>query len=101
MNRVRAMTWYRAAAGEQERLHGAFCEVSRALEGTPGLVATELLRSGTQPDSFVVMSEWESLAAFRRWQSAAGHSLTTALRPFLDRGRPGQHWDLLEVSAAC
>lgn len=93
----------------------AYHQISAELAGVPGLLGNELLREvgpdevgisemgtsagGTGEVGFVVMSEWESLSAFRRWEQGASHRGTTApLRPYQDsrRGRP---FGLYEVTA--
>ncbi|MGW2425635.1 antibiotic biosynthesis monooxygenase family protein [Streptomyces sp. NPDC001709] len=76
----------------------AYHHISKALRGTPGLLGNELLRSRLDPRCFVVMSEWESLEAFQRWEQGPGHRETTApLRPYQDASR-GRPFDVLTVS---
>jgi heme-degrading monooxygenase HmoA len=98
--RVRVLVWHRVADGELAALEEAYHQVSRTLRGTPGLLGSELLRSGMQPWSLLVISEWESMDAFRAWEEGAEHRATTApLRPYRDHHR--QHpFELYEVAAA-
>jgi heme-degrading monooxygenase HmoA len=78
----------------------AYHRVSRELRGTPGLLGNELLRSVRDPRGFVVMSHWESLAAFTAWEAGPAHRATTApLRPRLDGARPVP-FEIYEVRAA-
>jgi heme-degrading monooxygenase HmoA len=66
----------------------AFDAIARALAGTPGLLGSELLQASIDVGSVVVMSEWESMAAFKTWEQSATHKATTApLRPYQDHGR--------------
>ncbi len=78
----------------------AYHQISAALAGVPGLLGNELMREvGQDGAAFVVMSEWESMSAFQRWEQGADHRRTTApLRPYQDsrRGRP---FALYEVTA--
>jgi heme-degrading monooxygenase HmoA len=67
----------------------AYTAISKSLAGVPGLLRNQLLRSVPEPWRFVVTSEWESLAAFRRWESGADHRGTTApLRRMQDFDAP-------------
>jgi heme oxygenase (mycobilin-producing) len=78
----------------------AYHAISQELTGTPGLIRNELLRSAADPREFVVLSHWESLAAFRTWESGAGHrAATSPLRPFQDRRRHPP-FGIYQVSAA-
>ena len=78
----------------------AYHRISRILAGTPGLLGNQLLREVDGDGGFVVLSRWESLAAFRDWESGAGHRDATApLRPYQDRRR-GRPFGVYEVVAA-
>ena len=98
--RVRVLVWHRVADGELVAVEEAYRQVSQGLRGTPGLLGSELLRSGQQPSSMLVMSEWESLEAFRAWEEGTEHRAATApLRPYRDHHR--QHpFELYQVTAA-
>ncbi len=88
MSRVRVLVWHRVPESERANVEQAHRQISAALRGTPGLLASELLRARGEPDSVVVMSEWESLAAFEAWESGTGHRGTTApLRAYRDQER--------------
>jgi heme-degrading monooxygenase HmoA len=68
----------------------AYHGVSQSLAGTPGLVRNALLELVDAGDRFVVLSEWESLDAFRAWESGTDHRrLTAPLRPYHDRSMAG------------
>jgi heme-degrading monooxygenase HmoA len=89
--RARVLLYCRADGADEPRVVQAYHEISRNLAGTPGMLRNELLRDVLDPASFVVLSEWESLAAFRSWEEGSAHRGTTsALRPYQDhsRGRP-------------
>jgi heme oxygenase (mycobilin-producing) len=63
----------------------AYQKVSAELAGTPGLVGNELMRSVHRSDGYLVASEWESLAAFTKWEQGAAHRAQTApVRPYQD-----------------
>lgn len=88
-DRTRVLLYHRASAAAIDELAAAYHAISAGLRGTPGLLANELLRSTTDPEAFVVVSEWESLAAFQRWQDLPDHRQTTApLRPYRDMTLP-------------
>ncbi|WP_225439866.1 antibiotic biosynthesis monooxygenase family protein [Amycolatopsis eburnea] len=80
---VRVLLYHLAddAAG----IEAAYHEASRRLEGVPGLLGNELLRSVHAENGFVVVSSWTDLAAFDAWERGAGHKEQTApLRPYRD-----------------
>ncbi|MFY1699374.1 MULTISPECIES: antibiotic biosynthesis monooxygenase family protein [unclassified Solwaraspora] len=63
----------------------AYHQVSRELDGTPGLVRNALLELVDPPGSMVVLSEWASMAAFHAWEQGAAHrQITAPLRPYQD-----------------
>jgi heme oxygenase (mycobilin-producing) len=97
--RVRVVIWYRCPGGTDE-IVGIFGRIAGRLNGTPGLLNSELLQSYGESDSVAVMSEWESLEAFRTWESGANHRGTTApLRMYQDRRRD-RPFEIYEVAAA-
>lgn len=98
--RARVLVWYRAPQHDPAAIERAYEEVSRELAGTPGLLGNELLRSGDGSGRMLVMSEWESLDAFRTWEEGVHHrGATSPLRPYQDRGRE-QVFEIFEVAAA-
>jgi heme-degrading monooxygenase HmoA len=89
--RVRVLVYARAESGDTEKVVAAYHRVSAELEGTPGLLANELLHSLAESCDFAVLSEWESEEAFLDWERGSAHRGTTApLRPYQDtrHGRP-------------
>jgi heme-degrading monooxygenase HmoA len=83
--RIRVLLLHRAPEAQVGDLTEAYRLISEELRGTPGMLGNELLRSELEPDAFIVMSEWDSLAAFRQWESLPDHKSTTApLRPYRD-----------------
>lgn len=88
------------AIADAEGVERAYHQISAALQGTPGLLGNELLREfGRADGGFVVLSEWESMAAFEAWEQGADHRTTTApLRPYQDTSR-GRPFGLYEVIA--
>jgi heme-degrading monooxygenase HmoA len=97
--RVRVLV-YAGAPGDATAVEDAYHTVSRALEGTPGLVGNALLRGVHDPSAYVVMSEWRDLEAFRAWERGAEHrDVTAPLRP-LQRAVQGAAFGIYEVTAA-
>lgn len=81
-------------------IEAAYHEVSRELAPVPGLLGNELLRSAHDPTGFVVVSSWQSMELFERWEQGAGHQDTTApLRPFRDT-RMSMPFGIYQVAAA-
>jgi heme-degrading monooxygenase HmoA len=98
--RARVMLFCRAPQGDGDPIADAYHTISSGLAGTPGLLGNELLRDVMEPDGFIVLSEWESLAAFRSWESGSAHRGTTSpLRQYQDHGR-GRPFGLYEVTAS-
>lgn len=81
---VRVLVYH--VTGNEEGIRAAYQATSQRLAGVPGLLGNELLRSVTDHQRFVVMSQWTSFAAFREWEAGPDHRDATApLRPFQDR----------------
>ncbi|ELP64505.1 antibiotic biosynthesis monooxygenase family protein [Streptomyces turgidiscabies] len=97
--RVRILLHLRATAEQVSEIEEGYHRISKDLAGTPGLLGNELLRDVADPGAYAVLSEWESMAAFRDWEVGAGHRGTTSpLRPYQDTGRPSP-FALFEVEA--
>ncbi|GAA2517676.1 antibiotic biosynthesis monooxygenase [Winogradskya consettensis] len=85
--RVRVLLYATAPADSPDAVARVYHQISEALLGTPGLLRNELLSGVDKPDSFVVLSEWESEEAFFEWERGADHRQVTApLRPYQDAG---------------
>jgi heme-degrading monooxygenase HmoA len=98
--RVRVMIFASAPDADPEAVAEAYHRISAELAGTPGLLGNELMRSVFQPNGYVVMSEWESLDAFREWENGPNHRDTTSpLRAYQD-GRPAGPFGIYEVAAS-
>ena len=98
--RARVLIWHRAPVDDPDAVRRAYEQISSRLAGTPGLLGNELLRGVDDPGRLVVMSEWESLAAFKAWEQTAEHRpSTSALRPYQDRDRD-RFFEVYEVTAA-
>lgn len=97
IQRVRIMLYHRAPSAETGVVEKAYREISEELSGTPGLLGNELLRSLTDPDVFVVLSEWQSVEAFDSWDKGPDHKgQTSPLRPYQDQTRE-KPWEILAV----
>ncbi len=71
---------------EPGAVESAYHRICHDLVGTPGLLGNELLRRVDDGRRFAVMSEWESLSAFREWEAGPAHRAATApLRPYHDQ----------------
>jgi heme-degrading monooxygenase HmoA len=100
MSRIRVLVFRAAPADSSSDLEQAYHQVSQTLQAIPGLLGNELLRSVTQPNGFVIMSEWESLEAYLAWENDPVHgNKTSPLRPYLDPDRNKQ-FEVYEVIAA-
>ena len=98
---ARVIVWHQAPDGDTAELERAYHAISEQLDGTPGLVANELLRSVRKPGYFAVLSEWASLADFQAWEQGPEHRKDTSpLRPYQEKDRPGGHYEIYEVAAA-
>lgn len=83
---VRVLIWYRAATGGP--VVDGHTEIARSLAGEPGLVSAQLHRSLSDPDSYLVISEWTDRSSFERWEKGTSHKgQTSPLRAYLDRAR--------------
>lgn len=70
-------------ADDVDEIEAAYRRVSRRLEGVPGLLSNELLRSMDEPKRYVVASTWSDPSAFRQWEQGREHlGQTEPLRPF-------------------
>ena len=93
---------YQAAYDEEQlaALRAAYHRVSERMAGVPGLLGNELLRSPADPTALAVMSRWESMAAFLKWEQGTDHRQDTApLRPYRDTRTPAP-FAVYEVDAA-
>jgi heme-degrading monooxygenase HmoA len=80
---VRVMVFATVATGHEAAFEAAYARVAASVQGTPGHVRDELLRECDRPGRYVLLSEWESAAAFRAWEDAPIHrQLTTPMRPY-------------------
>lgn len=90
--------WHRGT--DAAAIDDAYRLVSGRLAGTAGLLGNRLLRSLTDPASYLIQSEWQDLDAFTAWESTPGHPEATApLRQYRDySSQPGGH-AVYEVTA--
>ncbi|GLW06788.1 antibiotic biosynthesis monooxygenase [Microtetraspora sp. NBRC 13810] len=99
-SRARVLIYAAAPSDEPGAVEAAYHRISGDLAGTPGLLGNELLRAADDPAAFVVMSEWESLDAFRAWEEGAGHRDTTAPLRRYQRAPGTRPFGIYEVTAA-
>ncbi|KAB1142367.1 antibiotic biosynthesis monooxygenase [Streptomyces luteolifulvus] len=102
---VRVVLYFRLAEGQDvDELVQAYHESSKALQGTPGMLRNELLRSSQEPARFAVLSEWRDRHAFQEWENGARHKGQTAsIRRFADphpSGAPFAIYDVVEYYAS-
>jgi len=94
---VRVLLYVRAPDGDPSRVHEAYERINKELDGTPGLVGSELLHSSLDDDAFAVLSHWTDMDAFRTWEQGPGHRKETSpLRPYQDRDS-GRHYGIYRV----
>jgi heme-degrading monooxygenase HmoA len=99
-SKVRVLIYARAPESDPAAVTDVYHKISRELSGAAGLVGNELLRSTSDARGFVIMSEWENMAAYRAWDERQDHrEMTTPLRPLHDR-EPSVPFGVYEVTAA-
>jgi heme-degrading monooxygenase HmoA len=80
---ARVMVIATVAPGKEAAFEAAYAQVTRQVKGTPGHIRDELLRAADEPGAYVLLSEWESVAAFKAWEDAPIHrETTTPMRPY-------------------
>jgi heme oxygenase (mycobilin-producing) len=94
---IRILLYHRIPVDSSATLEKAYREISEELAGTAGLIGNELLHSLTDPGVFVVLSEWQSMAAFTSWDKGPDHKgQTSPLRPYQDQTRE-KPWEIFTV----
>ncbi|MGX2993078.1 antibiotic biosynthesis monooxygenase family protein [Streptomyces sp. JNUCC 64] len=81
-----------------EDVLAAYHETSRRMAGTPGLLGNQLMNELGRPESYVVVSHWDTWESFEEWESGPEHKGQTApLREFRDteRARPFEIYEVL------
>jgi heme-degrading monooxygenase HmoA len=80
---VRVMVFATIKPGTQEAFEAAFAKVTQQVKGTKGHMRDELIKDTTNPDAYILLSEWESREAFLAWEDAPIHKeTTTPMRPY-------------------
>ena len=80
---TRVMVFAAIQPGQGAAFESAYATVTAAVKGTPGHIRDELLREIDRPDHYILLSEWESIEAFRAWEDAPIHrETTTPMRPY-------------------
>ena len=69
--------------GREAEFEAAYAHVTAEVKGTAGHIRDELLRDSDHGGRYVLLSEWESVDAFRAWEDAPIHrQITTPMRPY-------------------
>jgi heme-degrading monooxygenase HmoA len=80
---TRVMVFATIKSGAQQEFEAAFASVTQQVKGTPGHIKDELIKDASNPDSYILLSEWESQEAFLAWENAPVHKeTTTPMRPY-------------------
>ncbi len=80
---IRVMVFATIKPGTQEAFEAAFAKVTQQVKGTSGHIKDELIKDNTNPDAYILLSEWESQEAFLTWEDAPIHKeTTTPMRPY-------------------
>jgi heme-degrading monooxygenase HmoA len=66
-------------AGRAEDFLAAYEKIRyEVAEGVPGHLVDQVCRSATDPEQWLITSEWDSLAAFEAWERTPGHRTLVA-----------------------
>ena len=99
--RARVLIFYRAPSDDPDVIEKSYHETSQALADTPGLLRNELLHDVADRAGYAVLSEWESLASFAKWEKGPTHrGNTSPMRPYQDRENHTKHYGIYKVVAA-
>ncbi|MFG2813239.1 antibiotic biosynthesis monooxygenase family protein [Streptomyces sp. NPDC004673] len=72
---------------DQEAFEEAYRQVTAVVKGTPGHLRDELLRDAEEPGRYILLAEWESEEAFRRWEDAPSHrEMAAPMYPYWSGG---------------
>ncbi|MFB9234656.1 FAD-dependent monooxygenase [Plantactinospora siamensis] len=93
------MSRFRVLPGLESALESLWHTTAGQLAGLPGSTRRELLRDATEPQWFVIVTEWADEAALLGYEAgpvAAG--LTAALRPLCETSDPPRHRMMREAA---
>jgi heme-degrading monooxygenase HmoA len=80
---ARILVFAKVAADEADAFEKAYLQVTERMQGTPGLIGDELLRDASGTGEYILLSEWESIEQFKKWEEGDSHRETTvAMRPY-------------------
>lgn len=72
--RARIVFLIRVPEENQERFLAAYERIRyEVAEGVPGHILDQVCQSTTDPEQWLITSEWESLDAFTAWEQSPGH----------------------------
>ena len=97
---VRILIWFRAQTDDDAAdIRKGYAAMRDAQRGRRGLVRSELLESMAEPESFAVLTHWESMSDFVAWQREPGHDADTApMDAFRDLRAGGRYAEAFTVT---
>jgi heme-degrading monooxygenase HmoA len=73
-DRARVLFLIRVPVARTAEFLAAYQQIRHEVaEGVPGHLVDQVCRSSTDPEQWLITSEWESLAAFEDWERSPGH----------------------------
>lgn len=77
--RGRVVFLVRVPADRTEDFLAAYEQIRyEVAEGVPGHLVDQVCQSGTDPEQWLITSEWESLESFEAWERSDGHRALVA-----------------------
>lgn len=70
---VHVMVQATIAEENRDAFEHAYRQVTATVRGTPGHLDDRLIRDAENPGRYVLLAEWESEQAFRRWEDDPVH----------------------------
>jgi heme-degrading monooxygenase HmoA len=99
--RARVLFLVRVPCGRHQEFLEAYERVRHAVaEGVRGHVRDQVCQSDTDPEQWLITSEWTSLDAFLAWERSDGHrELVRPLRECMSEARSSRFRVVAETSA--
>ncbi|MFE9441181.1 antibiotic biosynthesis monooxygenase family protein [Streptomyces sp. NPDC006602] len=88
-DRARIVFLVRVPLGRTADFLNAYQQIRHLVaDGTPGHLVDQLCRSDTDPEQWLITSEWRDMASFRAWESSEAHrELVRPLREAMTEAR--------------